>query len=584
MKRNYIGLSSTFHDSALAIVNDKGEVVFAEATERYLQYKKTVNIQPDVIFWIRKVIEKYCDPDAELVVAHSWSEAERDYVEAELAEVQARQARVREAYGEVPFFLSRDMENQRHQLEMLRDAMKLTGRNLAYELSQMESWYDRPLHTRRYDHHLCHAATACFTSPFDEGVCAIVDGEGEMGRAHDIFLYRNGRIERLAELQRERTGSLGIFFWMVCQACGFGILTGEEWKVMGLAPYGRMNQDYYKLLRSMLKVNGLEIESAPTAAYTQILWDLYSIQRKKGEPPLVSADLAYTGQEVFTEVFFELLRNLYARGYSKNLIAGGGCLLNSTASGKICGQTGFEKLHVYAAPADDGNALGAALLAFQEDHPEWRPAAKTGSPYLGSTVGGESLDNLLAHGRVPNLNRYPDDIHERTARMLADGKIVGWVQGRAEFGPRALGNRSILADPRTAEMKDEINLRVKFREEFRPFAPSILHEHGPKWFENYEETPYMERTLIWREEVRHLVPAVVHANDSGRLQSVKREWNEDYYRLIHAFYELTGVPLVLNTSFNIMGKPIIHSIEDAVAVFYTTGLDVLVIGDIMITK
>jgi carbamoyltransferase len=182
------------------------------------------------------------------------------------------------------------------------------------------------------------------------------------------------------------------------------------------------------------------------------------------------------------------------------------------------------------------------------------------------------------------VRHLPGTIHQETARLLAEGQLVGWVQGRAEFGPRALGNRSILADPRPPDMKDRINLRVKFREEFRPFAPSILDEFGDEYFESYQVSPYMERTLTFKESAREKVPAIVHVNRTGRLQSVRREWNEAYYELIYAFYQLTGVPMLLNTSFNVMGKPIMHSVEDAIGLFYTTGLDALAIEDYLIEK
>ena len=177
-----------------------------------------------------------------------------------------------------------------------------------------------------------------------------------------------------------------------------------------------------------------------------------------------------------------------------------------------------------------------------------------------------------------------EEIIQCAAESLADGKIIGWVQGRAEFGPRALGNRSILADPRYPDMKDKINDSVKFREEFRPFAPSILHEYGDEYFENYQFTPYMERTLNFRPEVRDKVPAVVHENGSGRLQSVTAELNPKYYALISELFRLTGVPIVLNTSLNVMGKPIVHSVEDAISLFYTSGLDALVVEDVFIEK
>jgi carbamoyltransferase len=196
----------------------------------------------------------------------------------------------------------------------------------------------------------------------------------------------------------------------------------------------------------------------------------------------------------------------------------------------------------------------------------------------------EALVNLRKFSRIPRLEVVGDAIAKRAAELLAQGKIVGWVQGRAEFGPRALGNRSILADPRHADIKDKINALIKFREEFRPFAPSILHEHGEEYFFHYQESPYMERTLIFREEIRDKVPAVVHVDGTGRLQTVREEWNPRYYRLIKEFFELTGIPIILNTSYNIMGKPIIHSVEDAISVFYTTGLDALAIEDVLIEK
>jgi carbamoyltransferase len=235
------------------------------------------------------------------------------------------------------------------------------------------------------------------------------------------------------------------------------------------------------------------------------------------------------------------------------------------------------------APGDDGNALGAAWLAFYEDNPSARHAASIHSPFLGSKLSARSVENFVQFngGRI---RRFPNGPHEHVAELLAQGRIVGWARGPAEFGPRALGNRSILADPRDPEMMHKLNDRVKFREEFRPFAPSILEDFGPTWFEDYQPSPYMERTLRFRAEVRSKVPAVVHVDGTGRLQSVSKDGAPDFYRLIEAFHRTTGVPLLLNTSFNVMGKPIIHSVQDAVAVFYTSGLDVLVLDDVVIEK
>jgi carbamoyltransferase len=246
--------------------------------------------------------------------------------------------------------------------------------------------------------------------------------------------------------------------------------------------------------------------------------------------------------------------------------------------------TPFRRLYVFSAPGDDGNAVGAALLAYYEDNPEQRPSGCFQSPYLGESMSSDSLQRVLRSGALRNATHLPGTVHSAAARLLADGKTIGWVQGRAEFGPRALGNRSILADPRRPDIKDALNRTIKRREPFRPFAPAILHDHGPTYFKNYQESPYMERALPFRPEVMGRVPGVVHVDGTGRLQTVKREWNEHFHRLLEAFFELTSIPLLLNTSFNVMGKPIIHTVEDAVSVFASSGLDALVIGDYLFEK
>ena len=418
-------------------------------------------------------------------------------------------------------------------------------------------------------------------------MCAIIDGYGEFGSTA-FFSYRNGRLELLHPRRSVRNlerSSLGFFYSLVCGLCGFDSLKGEEWKVMGLAPYGRLDPEFYGLLRPLLKVQGLQLVSGVSLAEEKrLIKKLKELRRRPEQHPSTAANLAFTGQQVFGEVMRELLHELYDRGLSKNLVLGGGCALNSSYNGRILAETGFTALHVPSAPADDGNSVGAALLAYYQDHPEASAPQKRMSPYLGSGISTETRANFLRFNSAQRVRQLGDAVIEETAKLLAQGKIVGWMQGRAEFGPRALGNRSILADPRSPQMKDRINGRVKFREEYRPFAPSILHEYGPEYFEDYQMSPYMDRTLKFRPEVCDRVPAVVHEDGTGRLQSVTPELAEKYYRLIQAFHKLTGIPMLLNTSFNIMGKPIIHSVEDAVGLFYTTGLDALVIDDILCEK
>lgn len=579
MKRNYIGLACTGHDNALSIVNSDGEVVFAEAAERYLQNKRAMNSPPDDLLRVDELVGCYCEPDAELVLAKTWSSKAFDILRREEALTAERFNRMEG--GEFSDLLAADMYIISYVHSFIAYNVEEAGQHFAF---RCQSALNRQTVIKSYNHHYTHAATACFTSPCDDAVCAIVDGFGE-GVSLSFFSYNDGRIKHLqsSALEGEVNRSMGVFYGgLLCGLCGFDIWKGEEWKVMGLAPYGKRDDKVYELLHECLKVNDLVLECPPGRPAAII--ELFAHARQPGEPPEAAADLAYTGQLVFSELMSELLNNLYARGLSDNLVLGGGCALNSAYNGKILEQTKFNNLHVYSAPGDDGNALGAALLAFSDDQTRTGPRARFQTPYLGSTMSSETLDNMKRFGRLGGFSELPGKVHERAAQLLAEGKIIGWVQGRAEYGPRALGNRSILADPRHAGMKDRINALVKFREEFRPFAPSILHEYGDEYFVDYQESPYMERTLVFREAARSRVPAVVHVDGTGRLQTVKRQWNPKYYDLISAFRRITGVPVILNTSFNIMGKPIIHSVEDAVATFYTTGLDALVIEDCLIEK
>lgn len=582
-KNNYIGLACTGHDNALAIVNSKGEVVFAEATERHLQNKRATSAVPDDLIRVGKLVKEYCEPDADLVVAKTWSENAVPLLRQEYDEMgnYLELLQRREKTPAMDFMQMR-LHDYRHILKFFTALVEQAGTHLEHVArTGLGLSSTRKIETRGYDHHLTHAAVACFTSPFEEAACVIVDGFGE-GTSCSFFRYKNGRLKEIRRAPGNMRWSLGSFYVTLTALCGFVHWKGEEWKVMGLAPYGKFDTKIYDLMCRYIKIDGLNIVCPPEGVAA--LRELHKYARKPGQSVLEVADIAYTGQQVFSELMRELLQNFYNETKCKNLALGGGCALNSSWNGQILDQTGFDSLHLFSAPADDGNAVGAALLAYYKDHPDAKPRRAIHSPYLGSAMSKEALENLKRFSRIPRLEVVGDAIAKRAAELLAQGKIIGWVQGRAEFGPRALGNRSILADPRSADMKDKINALVKFREEFRPFAPSILHEHGGEYFFHYQESPYMERTLTYREEVRDKVPAVVHINGTGRLQTVREEWNPRYYRLLKEFFELTGVPVILNTSYNIMGKPIIHSVEDAISVFYTTGLDALAIEDILIEK
>ena len=571
----YIGLSVTYHDPALALLGPDGDVLYAEATERCLQYKRALNAEPDNLYHLPEVLSDLAIEPERICLALNWRRRRPLYEQA-VAALGILRADGLLRTGIKPLRSPLPNYKLHHMMACQRNAIAKAGLNAVRLLR--ERWPRVPVRIIDFDHHHTHAASACFASPFDEAACAVVDSYGERG-ALAFFRYRGGQLERIHEARG--LGSLGLFYMKLTEWCGFDWLHGEEWKVMGLAAYGQLDPEFHRLLGNSIRIDGLNVRhdsAALGAALARLNGRSMSELRSK------AADLAHTGQQVFAERMSELLTNLHRRFPSDSLALAGGCALNSSFNGQILERTPFRRLYVPPAPADDGTALGAAYLARATDGLVGTQRGMALSPYLGARISREALERLARHAAGLRVQRFPDTIELETARRIADGRLVGWVQGRAEFGPRALGNRSILADPREAGMKDWINGRVKFREEYRPFAPSILDEHGPEYFLDYQSSPYMERTLRFRPEARERVPAVVHVDGTGRLQSVTQESNPRFRALIETFRALTGIPLLLNTSFNVMGKPIVHSVEDAVSVFMTTGLDVLVIEDFMFEK
>jgi carbamoyltransferase len=576
-ERYYVGLATTFHDPALAIVGPDGSVLFAEATERYLQYKRAPNCEPDSAPRMAGFVKRWIPEGAEIVVATSWGEDFTDFLGKS---AQTGAFELAALLGLSPD-INRSLVPERSERSLIANlhlAQQRAGIGLLIGLDRAGGGR-RIAELRRYPHHLSHAAYGCWSSPFDDAACLVVDGMGETG-ASALYAMRDGRIE---EVKRHRgRESIGFFFGLVTDLAGFDQAAGEEWKIMGLAPYGRPDPELLALLRRLYSVKNGKLVFADLETARSIAAEIEA--RRPPDPDNQGwADLARCGQDVFAEMMDVYLAEAEALVPSDHLVLAGGCALNSSLNGRIVGRGRYKALHVPSAPADDGNALGAAWLAYAADHPDWRAPKGPLSPYLGSTVSPTPLERMADW--EPRLKRLGHDgVIEAAAEVLAEGKLVGWVQGRAEFGPRSLGNRSILADPRPANAKDLLNAQVKYREAFRPFAPSILAEHGAEWFEHYQDSPYMERTLTWREEVRARVPAVVHEDFTGRLQSVTEERNPLYARLIEAFARRSGVPILLNTSFNVMGKPILHTAEEAILMFYTTGLDAIVIEDWLLVK
>ncbi|MDP4025318.1 carbamoyltransferase C-terminal domain-containing protein [Methylobacterium sp. NEAU 140] len=584
--RFYLGLATTFHDPALALVGPDGTLLFAEAAERILQYKRAPNCEPDPPVRMASLLREYVPHGSEIVVASTWGPQFSDFLRGQAGAGAFDLA----ALGRHSTALNASFVPEQAERVFIADlhlAQERAGHGTLLALNQEARLTGAaPRATvagqRRYPHHLCHAAYGLWGSPFDAATALVVDGMGETGAAA-VYRMRAGRI---AEVRRHRgRGSLGFLYGLITDLAGFDQVKGEEWKIMGLAPYGRRDPELSALLGRLCTVERGRLRFADAATVRSTAAAILA-RRPSDALDTGWPDLARCGQDFFCELMDVLVAEAYALAPGENLVLCGGCGLNSSYNGRVLGRSGFARLHVPSAPADDGNAVGAAWLAFAEDNPDWAgppPAARPLTPYLGSRVSTAPMERLAE--QEPRAKKLGHDaVTREAARILAAGGLVGWVQGRAEFGPRALGARSILADPRPAGAKDALNAKVKYREGFRPFAPSILAEAGPDWFEDYADSPYMERTLVWREAVRDRVPAVVHADGTGRLQSVTAARNPAYAALIAAFRDLTGVPILLNTSFNVMGKPILHGAEDAILMFYTTGLDALVVEDWIVVK
>jgi carbamoyltransferase len=549
---------------------------FAEAAERHLQTKRAISHDPDSYLGLAELLREYCEEEAELIVATSWSRPFASLLKLGALAGAYRFNRLRKA-------------GSRTNRSLLGDDVALAVGSMLCSMQEkagigvliraQEAFGHSRVRLTRYSHHRTHAALACYTSPFTTAVCAVIDGMGELG-SMAFYTYQAGVLRPV--YRHWGLESVGFLYGLVTDLCGYDWRLGEEWKVMGLAPYGQFDEELYQLFRRIYCIEHGRLRFSPRSKIEKTVAVLKTKARAGNTSPLTAANMAFVGQYVFAEIMTELLGELSRRGISENLALAGGCALNCSFNGTITERTGFKHLFVPCAPGDDGNAVGAALLAYMDDHPGYRPPAFQ-SPYLGSRLSIDSLRRLASHG-YSRLTQWPGRVHEYVARLLADGKLIGWVQGRAEFGPRALGNRSILADPRNPHIRTRISETVKLRENFRPFAPSIIHEYGSQYFENYQEAPYMERALRFRSEVIHQIPAVVHVDGTGRAQTVKREWNERFYDLIESFRLISGVPILLNTSLNVMGRPIVHSLEDAVGMFYTTGLDALVIDDAVLEK
>src|SRR5579863_1790175 len=433
---------------------------------------------------------------------------------------------------------------------------------------------------RFVDHHLAHAISAYAFSGFDDAAVLVLDGRGSW-EATSLWRGRNGTLEPIWTIPWPN--SLGLFYAQFTHYLGFQPYS-DEWKVMGLAPYGEPEinlRDFIIPDDNPYRVSARLLIGHDTKPSAGIEAHLGPKRIPESEIDARHKNLAYAVQDACEQAMFTLVKEAIGKTRCRNLCLAGGVALNSKANGKILASGLVDRLFVQPASSDDGVCLGAALAPYLDAGGKL-PVHKMRHAYLGTESSDAEIEKAL-HTYKLRATRIPDPA-KAAAELLAGGKILGWFQGRMEFGPRALGNRSILADPRDPEMTTRVNNAVKFREWWRPFAPSLLAEVADQYLESATDSPFMITTAQVRPEKRNVVPAITHADGSARPQTVERDVNPLYWRLIHEFGERTGVPVVMNTSFNLRGEPIVCTPTDAIRTFFSSGLDALVIGNFIVEK
>ena len=453
------------------------------------------------------------------------------------------------------------------------------------------------------EHHLAHTSSAFYLAPFTESVNISIDGFGDFvstawGTGKNINNSINNKIYF--------PHSLGIFYQSLTQFLGF-LNYGDEYKVMGLAPYGKnyLEKEFDKILNTdksgKFKLNleyfrhhknNIEFKwDDGMPIFDQIYDD--KIETLLGEKRNKNSnlqerhfDIAFSTQKKYEEIFFNLLNKIYEKTPCDNLTISGGCAMNSVANGKIKDRTKFKNIFTLSSPGDAGGAIGSALYIHSKL--VGNKVKTNGSPYLGPSFSNDYVEKTIKK-KIQNKNEFEikklgtKEMVKYLALKISEGNIVGWFQGKMEFGPRALGNRSILCDPRNSDMQSTLNIKIKRRESFRPFAPSILFEKVDEWFERSSMVPYMSEVLNIKKAKQKEIPAVTHIDGTGRLQTVTREMNEKYYNLILEFYKITSIPIILNTSFNEQ-EPIVCKPEEALDCFLRTKMDILCIENNLIVR
>jgi len=574
---NILGINAYHADSSAALLVD-GELVAAVEEERFTRIKHWAGLPVHSV--------AYC------LAAERMSLADIDVI-------AINQDPSANKFRKLAYLITK-RTNLKLVIEKLRTRSQRQGADKLLQVALGDDGFKGKF--RAVEHHQAHLASAFFVSPFEEAAVLSVDGFGDFtSTAWGVGSGSNIDIQQRVYFPH----SLGAFYQALTQYLGFPNY-GDEYKVMGLAPYGK--PAFVEQLRNVVKLNktGFELnlkffrhheenitfeweDGSPVfdSMYSAELEELLGPARQPHDE-LTDAhrDLAHSIQAVYEETFFHILALLYKKSGVDQLAIAGGCGMNSVANGKVRNRSPFKKTYVQAAAGDAGGAIGAALSVWHEQrqsrshirHAYWGPSYNRDEVFA-------ALDERSAELEQCQVSEVTDEAElvKQTAAAIARGDVIGWFQGRLEWGPRALGHRSIVCDPRRADMKDILNAKIKRRESFRPFAPSVLKEHVADWFEQDDDVPFMMKVFQIIEARRAEIPAVTHVDGSGRLQTVTRDSNGRYHGLIQAFYEETGVPMVLNTSFN-ENEPIVCKPEEALDCFLRTNMDRLVMEDFVIVR
>ena len=593
---NILGISAYYHDSAACLLKN-GEIIAAAQEERFTRKKHDSNFPTHAI--------NYCLKEAQIVASEIDNVVfyEKPFVKFE---------RLLETYlafaprGFLSFIKAMPLWVKYKLFQK-----SLIIKELQNTLSPKVNWKDRLLFS---EHHLSHAASAFYPSPFKRAAVLTLDGVGEWTTT-SLAVGKDRNLKVIKEIHFPH--SLGLLYSAFTYYTGFKVNSGE-YKVMGLAPYGKPK--YVKLIKEKLIMIASDGSFKMDMSYFNFATGLTMTNNKFnklfGGPPRLpetkltqrDMDIAASIQKVTEDIILRIAKNIAKETGERNLCLAGGVALNCVANGILLREKIFENIWIQPAAGDAGGALGAALTVWHmnqngERNLKKNPDSMKGS-YLGPEFSDSEIKNQLKSCGAVFKKFKKDDLIDSVVSALVKKKAVGWMQGRMEFGPRALGARSIIADPRHSEMQKQLNLKVKYRESFRPFAPSVLSEHVSEWFELDENSPYMLivagvkkqklRKMTTREEnlfgieklniKRSSIPAITHVDYSARIQTVHKNLNPFFHALISGFKEKTGCPLIINTSFNIRGEPIVCSPKDAFKCFMGTNLDLLAIGTYLLFK